>query len=461
MTTNKYPFAKQTEFSIISMMIRHKNNVEVAVSHGLDMDCFYEENTRVIFNAIQRLYNRKAFIDQFTVMDEVTLMGSTIKMEQIKDLIDKKAEHSDNLIGYIEQLIELRSQRKIIEKIKTIEEISLTDKTADEKIERISNEIASVSYRKDDSRSYTEVDGFGNFLTRLQDTIDSKGKNVVSFGFENIDKTISLIPGSLHIITAPPGGGKTAFLQQVIDHNSFNNKRGLMFSLEMNYDQLMMRKIQSYLGIQSWKMHSGSLVQEEVDKIVDFQKQLTTNTIINDTPNIDIAKLKAIAKVENNKKKLEYIAIDYIQLIRAGGLKGKREDEEIKFISAELLGLAKDLNVPIIALAQMNRDFHKNEGRRPTMANLHGSSSLEKDALSITFLHRPGQFDTSHPKPNDVEVIIGKNRFGNSNSAKLYFDGEKVKFREYTCEEFKLTQEELDSVDFEGEKKKIKNLSFK
>lgn len=458
-TTNKFPSAKQSEFSLIAMLIRHPKNIEIAFAHSLDLDCFYYEENRNIFTAIERLYKRKAYIDHFTIMDELNLINSKIKQEQLKELLDKKVEHSDALIGYIEQLKELKTQRNIIDSLKVLEEISLKDLTADEKIELISNEISKVSVRKEDSNSYSEVVGFDKFLNHLKDNIDNKGKGVVKFGFEEIDRTINLIGGSLNIISAPPGGGKTAFLQQIADYNAARGLKCLFFTLEMNLEQLMIRKVQSALGIQSWKMTSGYLNQEDLDKIVDFKKSLSENIIYNDTANIEISKLKSIAKVEHNKKKLDFICVDYMQLIRASGLKGKREDEEIKFISTELLGLAKDLNVPIIALAQMNREFHKNEGKRPTMANLHGGSQIEKDALSIVFLHRPGQFDNTCPNPNKVEVIVAKNRFGNSNSAFLKFNGERVMFEELSHGD--ITQEDLDNLEFEGEKKQKKKLSFK
>lgn len=455
--SNKFPAARQTEFSVIAMLIRHSKNIEVALTYGLDVDCFYSEENRNIFTAIERLVSRKAYIDQFTIIDELSLMGSSIKQEQLKELIDKKVEHSDALVGYIEQLIELKNQRAIIEKNKIIEEISLSDKTADEKIELISNEIASVASRKEDNKSYSEVSGFDKFLTHLQANIDNKGNGVVKFGFESVDKTINLIGGSLNIISAPPGGGKTAFLQQIADYNSARGLRGLFFTLEMNLEQLMIRKVQSGTNIPSWKMHSGYLSESEMDEIVRFKNSLSEHIVYNDTANIEISKLRSIAKVEHNKQKLDFICVDYIQLIRASHLKGKREDEEIKFISTELLGLAKSLNVPIIALAQMNREFHKNEGKRPTMANLHGGSQLEKDALSIVFLHRPGQFDPTCPRPNMVEVIIAKNRFGNSNSAHLKFNGERVRFEELTYDDLK----EEDYPEFEGDKKSKKRLMLK
>ncbi len=454
--SNKFPAARQTEFSVIAMLIRHKSNIEMAFIYGLDVDCFYYEENRSIFTAIDRLKSRKAYIDQFTIIDELALMGSGIKQEQLKELVDKKVEHSDALIGYISQLIELKNQRAIIEKNKVIEEISLSDKTADEKIELISNEIASVASRKEDSKSYNEIDGFDKFLAHLQSNIDNKGNGIVKFGFESVDKTINLIGGSLNIISAPPGGGKTAFLQQIADHNALRGLRGMFFTLEMNIEQLFTRKVQSVLGIQSYRMYSGFLSPEDHKSIIDLKSSLSENIIYNDTANIEISKLRSLAKVEHNKKKLDFICVDYIQLIRASHLKGKREDEEIKFISTELLGLAKDLNVPIIALAQMNREFHKNEGKRPTMANLHGGSQLEKDALSIVFLHRQGQFDPTCPNPNQVEIIIAKNRFGNSNSTFLKFNGERVRFEELTYDDLKPE----DYPVFEGDKKK-KKIAFK
>ncbi len=455
MTTKKYPSAKQTEFSVASMLIRHKNNIEVALTHGLDIDCFYEEATRNIFNAIQRLHSRRAFVDQYTIIDELTLLKTPIKQEQLAELVGKKVEHSDSLIGYIEQLKELKSQRKIVESLKVFEEISLLDKTTDEKIELISNEIAQISTKKEDVRTFREQDQFDDFIANLELNIKNKGKNTVHFGVEPLDNQISLIPGTLHIISGSPGAGKTALVQQTVDYNAMNDKNVLMFSAEMIYDMLMMRKIQSYLGIQTWKMHSGNLTQEELNKIREFKNTLSNNIIYNDVSNIDISRLKSIAKVENNKRKLDLIVIDYLQLVRCSAMKNARKDEIVEFISSELLGLAKDLKIPIIALAQLNREWQKNEGRRPEMSNLAASSALEKDAASITILHRPGQFDRTMPHKEKTEAIVGKNRFGNSNSVFMKFNEELCRFEEYSASEAaEITQEDLDNLEFEGDKKK-------
>jgi replicative DNA helicase len=461
MTNNKFPYSKQLEFSLISMCLRDRKNIDIALAYGLDIDCFYGGETRDMFDSLLRLHKRNAFIDLTTFSSDLEVKGSPITYSQIKEIMSRKIEYRESLVAFIDEAKELKNQRSIISKIKTLEEIALTDKTADEKIDLISNEIASVAVRKEDSKTYTETDGYDNFLERLQTNIDNKGTNVVQSGFPSVDKLISFIPGSLHIITAPPAGGKTSYLQQIIDFNAANGKRGLMYSLEMNYDQLMMRKIQTHLGIPTWKLHSGHLTQEEMDSIVEFRSKLSNNVVYNDKPNIDISQLRSTAKVEHNKKKLDFIAVDYIQLIRAAGLKGKREDEEIKFISSELLGLAKDLNVPVIALAQMNRDFHKNEGRRPTMANLHGGSSLEKDALSILILHRPGQFDPTCPHPNAVEAIIAKNRFGNSSSVKMVFDGAKVSFREPTSKDIDNGEVPLFDAEIGSKPKPTSKVKYK
>lgn len=457
--SKKFPSARQTEFSIASMLLRHKNNIEVALTYGLDIDCFYEEATRNIFLAVEKLHSRRAFIDQFTIIDELALMNTPIKQEQISELINKKAEHSDNLIGYVEQLKELRNQRKIIDSLKTIEEIALLDKTVDEKIELISNEISSISNRKEDVRTFKEQDQFDSFLSVIESNIANKGKNSINFGLEALDSQISLIPGTLHIISGSPGAGKTALVQQVVDYNAIQGKNVLMFSAEMIYEMLMMRKIQSYLGIQTWKMHSGHITDIELAKIKNFKSTLSNNIIYNDVSNIDISRLKSIAKVENNKKKVDLIVIDYLQLVRCSSMKNARKDEIVEFISSELLGLAKDLKIPVIALAQLNREWQKNEGRRPEMSNLAASSALEKDAASITILHRPGQFDRTMPNKEKTEAIIGKNRFGNSNSAILKFNEELCRFDEYTAEE--ITQDDLDNLEFEGDKKPKKSLKFK
>lgn len=460
MSTQTFPKAKQTEFSVIALLIRHPKNIETALSYSLDIDCFYEEATRNIFVAVERLHRRKAFIDQYTLIDELDLMKVTIKQEQLNELITKKAEHSDALIGYIDQLKELRRQRCLIEVIKLSEEIALTDKTADEKLELIMTSFSKVSNDKVETRTFNESSNYDSFLATIQNNIENKGKNIVKTGFQGLDSQISLIPGTVHFIGGIPGSGKTALVQQIVDYNALHGKNVMVFSIEMIYEQLMMRKIQSALNIPTWKMHTGNLTQDEIDNIVDYKKMLHDNVTYNDTSNIDISRLKAVAHVENSKAKIDLIVIDYLQLIRVASMKNKREDEEIKFISAELLGLAKDLNVPIISLAQLNREWKNNDGKRPEASNLAGGSSLEKDAASIVFIHRPGQHDPTSPKKEETELIIAKNRFGNSNLTKIRWNGPACKFEDYSEIELAEIEKELEVLEFEGEKKAKKKKSF-
>jgi replicative DNA helicase len=258
-------------------------------------------------------------------------------------------------------------------------------------------------------------------------------------GFADLDdKTAGLQPSDLVIVAARPSMGKTAFSVNIAEHAAIRSKKPVaIFSMEMSASQLAFRLISSVGRIHQQNLRTGDLAEEDWPRVTSAITMLSEAKIfIDDTPALSPVELRSRARrLKREHGGLGLIVIDYLQLMQVPGNKENRATE-ISEISRGLKALAKELNVPVIALSQLNRSLEQRSDKRPMMSDLRESGAIEQDADVILFIYRDEYYNPESPDKGKAEIIIGKQRNGPTGTVKLTFLGQYTKFENFTPEDY-------------------------
>lgn len=255
----------------------------------------------------------------------------------------------------------------------------------------------------------------------------------ITSGYPSLDKMISgFNPSDLIIIAARPSMGKTAFALNTAFNAASAGKSILIFSLEMSSSQILQRLLSIKSGIGIQKIKNGFLKDDDWKKLGNASNFLGNFHInIADIPNITVIEMRATARRMKAAGKLDMIIVDYLQLIKGSNLRIENRQQEISEISRSLKGLARELDVPVIALSQLSRAVEQRADRRPMLSDLRDSGAIEQDADIVAFLYRDGYYNEKNDITNgDTEIIIGKQRNGPVGTVKLKFIPELAKFIE-------------------------------
>lgn len=410
----RFPENKQVELSVISMLLKHISNVEKAQVFELKEDDFYDTNCKNVFKAIMSLKKVNSYIDINTVFNKLKELKINIEYQSLVQLISVKIESSYLLEDYVVILKDLSKERSLLEIADTIKEIAhFGDKTTSEKYNEIVNMFNNTSTALTNNIQ-EEKTAFLSFISNLENRIEMGDSINNTWGLKDLDEECGGIQPDLFIVAAPPGGFKTSYLDIIINKNAKKGKRVMFFSTEMTTEQVLLRKIQRELGISSNKIRKGQVSKEELSIIKSFEKDLSENIVYDQTSSIDVDMIKIKAKMENQKRKLDLICIDYLQLCSCKRVKNNRV-EEVAEISRQLKALSKELNIPVIALSQLNRNYSNRADGKPVMADLKESSQIEQDAGAIIFLNVSNNSDkptNRYDVPERMEIVIAKNRYG-------------------------------------------------
>lgn len=260
----------------------------------------------------------------------------------------------------------------------------------------------------------------------------------VAAGFYDLDQlTSGFQPSDLIIIAGRPSMGKTSLGLTIVRHVGLHLKRPVaVFSLEMSKEQIVLRMLCSEARVSSSKVRSGKLGESDFPKLVDAASKLShADMFIDDTPAISVLELRAKARRLHREKPLSLVVVDYLQLMRGAIRKSERREQEISEISAGLKSLAKELNIPVIALSQLNRAVETRHDKRPIMADLRESGAIEQDADLISFVYRDEVYNTDSPDKGIAELIVAKHRNGPIGTVRLAFQGEYTIFENLVEEE--------------------------
>lgn len=428
------PHDLEAEQSVIGSCIIDENAVASSIEI-LSQDDFYREDNKIIFSCIQSLFKKNESIDIITLKDELCSIG---KFEQVGGLeyisyLPDKVPTTANIEKYIKIVKEKAIARNLIAMSNEIAKLGFDPTIGIEKLtETAERKIFEITQKKNIKGASKLKDLMIASINNLEEIYNNGKKKGISTGFIDIDKRMGGLKGSeLIILAARPGMGKSAFALNIATYVAKNEKIPvLIFNLEMGKDQLTDRIICSECFINSKKYQDGKLDEDDWANLGNNIGNLSeTNIFIDDNSSITISEIRAKCRKMNIEEKIGLVIIDYLQLITPSTNKGSRE-QEVADISRSLKILAKELNIPVIALSQLSRANEKrnNADKRPVLSDLRDSGSIEQDADIVMFIHREDYYNLTAENKGIAEINIAKHRAGEPGIEELLWLGEYTKF---------------------------------
>ena len=424
----------EAEQAVIGSMLTD-NDAVVASSEVLKDTDFYREDNRLIYEAMMNLYAKAEPIDILTVKAELESMG---KFEQVGGFeylaeLPEKVPTTANATKYIKIVEEKAMLRNLIKTANEIIELGYDPtEEIDGIMEGAEKKIFNLMQGKN-QKGYTPMkDILVESFTKLEELYNRKQHITgVPSGFADLDYRTAGFHGSeLILIAARPAMGKSAFALNIAANAATKaNIPVAIFNLEMSKDQLGNRILCSEAMVDSNKVRTGKLEEADWGKLAETIGPLSEAEIyIDDTPGISITEIRAKCRKLKLEKNIGLIVIDYLQLIQGSNKRAGSREQEIAEISRSLKILAKELNVPVIALSQLSRAVEQRPDHRPMLSDLRESGAIEQDADIVMFLYRDDYYNEESEKKNIAEVIIAKHRGGSTGTVELRWLGEYTKF---------------------------------
>ena len=396
---------------------------------------FYREDNKIIYEAILNLYNRAEPVDIITLKTELQSMKQLEAvggLEYIAELPDK-VPTTANVEQYI-KIVEEKSALRAL--IKTANDLITLGYDQTQEVEDIldtaEKRIFDVIQNRN-QKGYTAIkDILVDSFTQLEQLYNQKQHITgIPTGFADLDYiTAGLHPSDLIIVAARPAMGKSAFALNIAANAAVRaNVPVAIFSLEMSKEQMTNRILCSEAMVDSNKLRTGKIEDEEWTKLAEASGALSTSQIfIDDTPGISVMEIRAKCRKLKLEKNIGLIVIDYIQLVQASNKRNSSREQEISEISRSLKILAKEINVPVIALSQLSRSVEQRPDHRPMLSDLRESGAIEQDADIVMFLYRDDYYNEDSEKKNIAEVILAKHRSGSTGTVELAWLGNYTKF---------------------------------
>lgn len=421
----------EAEQSVLGACFLSKYALQKACE-SLTPDSFYDEKNGKIFAAMSALVEEKTPIDITTVTgylkknNELTEVGGVEYLTEVLNFVPT----ASNIDYYIKNVEDASILRRLIETATDIaSEGYRSDETVNEILDNSEKKILNIVKNRKSSEFRTIKDILQKAQSDLERLSEHKGEVTgLATGWYDVDKlTTGLHPNEFIIIAARPAMGKTVFALNLATHVAMTQDKSVaLFNLEMNAEQIAMRILSSLGQIDSFKLKTGNLMNNDWKRINEAVSQLSnTNLVMDDTPGITIGEIRAkCRRLASSEKGLALVVIDYLQLISGGKNYGANRQQEVSDISRSLKTLAMELQVPVIALSQLSRGVESREDKRPIMSDLRESGSIEQDADIVAFLYRDDYYKKEARNEDNtsiVELIIGKHRNGPTATVELLF----------------------------------------
>lgn len=445
------------------------SNIQLEVLTNLSEDDFYSESHKYIFSAMDSINQAHLPIDLVTIIDELEKEGNLESAGGISYLtnLTKIVPSTANYKQYLEIVTRdgilrklMRGSAEIIEEASNSNDKDVSVANAEKLIFDIATQMDTSSMVQIDKVVPEVVEKF-NAIARDKDAF--KGLSTGYFALDNL--TNGLHKTDLILIAARPSYGKTSFAMNIVENVAVKqNKVCAVFSLEMGKEQLTQRMICSLAEINMGDALKGKLKKDDWTKLATAQRMLNDAKIfIDDSAMITPAEMLSKCRRIKRRYGLDLVMVDYLQLMSASKKKsGENRQQEISEISRNMKILAKEIEVPVIALSQLSRAVEQREGHKPQLSDLRESGAIEQDADIVMFIHRPDKnaepkdFEKGDVKANVAEILIRKHRNGDTGDVKLYFKGECTKFLNISSEINKRIELETQRIIDENNRNKQK-----
>ena len=423
----------EAEQSVIGAMLMDRDAITIA-SEILTVDDFYQKQYGILFEAMVELYTENVPVDLITLQNrlkEKDVPPEISSLEFVRDMITK-VPTSVNVGTYAKIVSEKAALRRLIRVNEEIASACYAGKDSVEEImEDTEKKIFQVLQRKTNDEFVPIKDVVLNALDKIEAASRMKGSVTgMPTGFIDLDyKTSGFQPSDLILIAARPSMGKTAFVLNIAEYMAFrSNETVAIFSLEMSKEQLVNRLFALESRVDSQILRTGNLSDNDWSSLIEAAGVIgRSNLIIDDTPGISVSELRSKCRKYKLEHNLGIIMIDYLQLMQ-GSRKSESRQQEISDISRSLKEIARELQVPVVALSQLSRAVEQRPDHRPMLSDLRESGAIEQDADVVMFLYRDDYYTHDTEKKDVAEVIIAKQRNGPIGTVELAWLPRYTKF---------------------------------
>lgn len=419
------PHSIEAEQTVIGAMIMDKDAI-ITSMEIVQGDDFYQRQYGVIFDAIVELYNENIPVDLVTLQERLTQKDVPPEIASPEFL--SKLTFAVPTTANVKHYAGIVSEKAVLRKlIKNNDEINNSCYAGKEQLDTILDRAEKSVFNLLQKRGGDEIMPIKQVVMNALDKIDMVSKNRgnvtgIPTGFTQLDaRTAGLQPSDLILIAARPSMGKTAFVLNIAQHVAFKKNLSVgIFSLEMSKEQLVNRLFSLESSVDAQKIRTGELADDEWERLIEGAGTIgKSKLMIDDTSGITIQMMRSKCRKMKLEHGLDLIIIDYLQLMESSG-RVESQQQKISDISRSLKGLARELNVPVIALSQLNRSLEARPDKRPMLSDLRDSGAIEQDADVVMFIYRDEYYNKDQSEAKNVaEIIVAKQRNGPTGTVKL------------------------------------------
>ena len=409
--------------------------VLVDVADKIRANDFYDPRHERIFAAMLRLYEKHMPVDLLTLTDElkktddVKTVGGAAYLSELTNYVPSSAHAT----SYATITTNAATRRRLAKAGSTISEMAFDAK---DDIKEVLASAESTLYQVSENSEKSELVTIESILTesfdRMEELHRDKGKlRGIKTGFRDLDKlTAGLQKSDLIVLAARPAMGKSTFAQNLAFNVASKEKKSvLIFNLEMSNSQVVDRMLAEASGVDSWNIRTGQLSDEDFSKISEAMGEMAEAPIFfDDTPGLSVLEMRTKARRQAHKLPLGLIIVDYLQLMQGSKSYSDNRVQEVSEISRGLKLIARELDVPVIALSQLSRTVESRNPQIPMLSDLRESGSIEQDADIVMFLYREDYYNPDTERQHLTDLIIAKHRNGPTGKVELYFHPERLKF---------------------------------
>ena len=439
------PHSREAEEAVVgAILINPEAYYDVA--QFLQADDFYIHRHRWIWETFTRLHEHRTPIDFLTVSEELDQMGQLAEIggpAYLTALINN-VPTSLHAEAYGHVVEETAVRRRMLEAANQIAKMAYREESD---IDEVMNESEKAIFGVSERRLTRDLQPIQQVLSDYYDRIDHlmrRGEDTfgVPTGFIDLDRLLGgMQPSDFLIIAGRPGMGKTAFMLSAAKNAAQTHKKHVaVFSLEMANEQLVQRLISQETGIDIHHLRTGQLTEDEWPLFAHAIEVLgDTRIFLDDTPGLTPLQLRTKCRRLHLEFRLDLILVDYLQLM-SGGMRIENRVQEVSYISRNMKMLARELNVPVLAAAQLSRAVEQRADKEPQLSDLRESGSLEQDSDVVMFIHRPDMYEKDSTRPNVAEIKISKHRNGPTGTIDLIFRSSLAKFENAATREVNRSQ---------------------